>query len=174
MFHVELLQKTSKNKVMLTFFLLSAFFSACSTARQSVQIPDYLLVDNGIRILGNEKALTAFIFENDQTKWPIEQYLSSRFHADNYSQKEYWINIDNSKYKIIIYDSSEFEKYFKSADYSMIHDVPENAKKGDSRKFLAISMINSYNEDCLAENSLFQNIAVKYLKNLKDDFKRNE
>ena len=52
----------------------------------------------------------------------------------------------------------------------MINQLPDNAKVGDSRKFIAISMINSFNEDCLAEGSLFQNIATKYLKTLKDEY----
>ena len=41
---------------------------------------------------------------------------------------------------------------------------------GDQRKFIAISMINDRNEDCLAENSLFKNMAVNYLKKLKEEY----
>jgi hypothetical protein len=158
-----------RNKGITAMLFLFFLLSSCVGARQSVQIPDYILVSNGMEIIGN-KGLTAFIFENNLTKVPIEQYLSAKFKTDNYASKEFWVTIEKDRYKIIIYDYSEFEKYFNSANYSVIHEEPEIAKKGDQRKFIAISMINSYNEDCLAEGSLFQNIATKYLKNLKDEY----
>ena len=41
---------------------------------------------------------------------------------------------------------------------------------GSTEKFIGISMITDANEDCLKENSLFYNIALKYLKNLKDEY----
>jgi hypothetical protein len=151
--------------------LLMLFFmtSSCVSSRQTIQIPDYLLVTNGKELVGT-KELTAFVFENNLTALPIEQFLSAKFKSDNYSQKEYWITIEKDKYKIIIYDYAEFEKYFISSNYSVINALPENAKNGDQRKFIAISMIDAYNDDCLADNSIFQNIAVKYLKQLKDEF----
>lgn len=155
------------NKGISLIFLF--IFLSCGVARVTPQIPDYLLTPNGKEAIGTQP-LNAFIFENNPTKLPIEQYLSAKFKADNYTQKEYWVTVDKDKYKIIIYDYSEFEKYFGSANYSVMNEYPESAKKGDQRKFIAISMINSYNEDCLSDRSLFQNTAVRYLKKLKDEF----
>jgi hypothetical protein len=137
--------------------------------RRTIQISDYILVPNGKEIIG-PKNLTAFIFENNTKNFPIERYLSEKFKADNYYSSEFWVTIDRNKYKLIIYDNSDFEKYFNSSNYSVVHLEPENSISGDQRKFIAISMINSFNEDCLADNSLFQNIAVNYLKKLKDEY----
>ena len=167
MFHVKLIVLSAVNKG-ITLFLLFVFLG-CGIARVTPQIPDYLLVPNGKELIGTQP-LNAFVFENNPTKIPIEQFLSDKFKTDNYSQKEYWVTVDKDKYKIIVYDYSEFEKYFGSANYAVMNEYPDNAKKGDLRKFIAISVINSYNEDCLSDRSLFQNTTVKYLKKLKDEY----
>lgn len=169
MFHVERTVVSLKDKGIIIVLSLFFLLSSCVGAKQTIQVPDYILVPNGKEVIGN-KALTAFIFENNQTKLPIEQYLSNKFKTDNYSEKEFWVTIEKDKYKIIIYDNSEFEKYFNSANYAAMNVETDAAKKGDLRKFIAISMINSYNEDCLSDKSLFQHIATNYLRNLKNEF----
>jgi len=169
MFHVERNTGSMTYKRFIIIIFSFFLFCSCAISRSPIQIPDYKLEPNGKEILDN-KGLTAFIFENNLTKIPIEQYLSAKLNTDNYSQKEYWVTIEKDKYKLIIYDYNEFEKYFNSANYAVINFEPENATKGDQRKFIAISMINAYNVDCLAENSLFQNIAVNYLRNLKTEY----
>lgn len=170
MFHVERPLAKLMNKRIVGILLLVFIFMGCSGTRQTVQIPDYLLVPNGKEVTGN-KGLTAFVFENNLKKLPIEQYLSAKFKTDNFQEREYWVTIEKDKYKIIIYDYNEFEKYFVSANYSVINLEPDDGSINEKRKFIAISMINSYNEDCLSERSIFQNIAVKYLKNLKDEYR---
>lgn len=169
MFHVERTLSRLVNKGKLAMVFLFLVFSNCIGTRQTFQISDYILLSYGKESVGT-KNLTAFVFENNLKKQPIEQYLSTKFNSDNYSEKEFWITIEKEKYKIIIYDYAEFEKYFGSANFSPINLEPENEAIQEKRKFLAISMINAYNEDCLADNSLFQNIAVKYLKKLKDEY----
>ncbi|PWA06930.1 hypothetical protein DB895_02820 [Flavobacterium psychrotolerans] len=154
-------------KVILFFVFI--VLNSCVGIRPSVQITDYVLVPNGKEIIGNNN-LTAFIFENNVKKLPIEQFLSARFKTDNYLQNEFWITIDKERYKIIIYDKADFEKYFINSNFAVVNQEPENARSNDQRKFIAISMINSSNEDCLKDGSLFQNIAVTYLKSLKDEF----
>ena len=169
MFHVERSLSTTINKgKTLVLFVLFAICS-CGTIKPNIQISDYILVPNGKEIL-ETKGLTAFIFENNKRQIPIEQYISWKSNIDNYNQNEFWITIDNQKFKLIIYDYTEFEKYFNSSNYAVLNLEPENVEIQDKREFIAISMINSYNEDCLAEGSLYQNIAVKYLKKLKDEY----
>jgi len=169
MFHVELKLKTlAIKRVGVVLFLLS-FGIGCIGARQTFQISDYIVLPNGKEILGQKK-LTAFIFENNVKNLPIEKFLSEKFKSANYLEKEFWVTIDKSKYKIILYDYDEFEKYFNSSNFVVTNQEPENSKNGNQRKFIAFSMINSFNEDCLDEHSLFQNIAVNYLKDLKDEY----
>lgn len=172
MFHVKLNMRTPAIKGITGMLFLFFVLNSCAGAKQSIQIPDYILVPNGRENIGGNN-LTAFIFENNMKNVPIEQYLSMKFETSNLFEKEFWIKTEGQKFKIIIYDYNEFEKYFVSTNYAPMNVIPENAKSGDQRKFIAISMISSYNEDCLADGSLLQNIAVNYLKNLKDEFLRN-
>ena len=169
MFHVERNSKTTVNKGKILAFLSFIMICGCGTMKPNVQIDDYILVPNGKEIIEN-KGLTAFIFENNKRQIPIEQYISLKFNVDNYSQNEFWVSIDNQNYRLIIYDYTEFEKYFNSSNYSVINLEPANVVIQDKRDFIAISMINSYNEDCLADGSLYQNTAIKYLKKLKDEY----
>jgi len=151
--------------MLFLFFTLTG----CVGARQTIQIPDYILVPNGKEDVAG-KSLTAFIFENNIKHSQIEEYLAAKINSGNYFEKEVWVTIDKDRYKLIIYDSTDFEKYFGSANYSPINEEAKNDNYYSQRKFIAISMINAYNEDCLKDNSLFQNVAVKYLKNLKDEY----
>ena len=41
---------------------------------------------------------------------------------------------------------------------------------GTKEQFIGISVINNANEDCLANNSLFKQVAIDYLKKLKDEY----
>ena len=143
--------------------------TSCNVSRQTIQIPDYILVPNGKEVLGNN-GLNAFVFENNTKNLTIEKFLSMKFKGENYYATEFWITIDNNKYKLLLYNNDEFEKYFNSANYAVINLQPENSQNGEQRKFIAFSVINTNNEDCLSDSSLFQNIVVSYLKKLKDEY----
>lgn len=168
MFHVKRITLNRFCKGMATICLLFVL-QGCVGARPTVQIPDYLLVPNGKEVLGS-KPLTGFIFENNvRARLPIEQFIAARYRSANYSEREIWVTIDQAKYKLIIYDADEFEKYFVSANYSPINAEAKN-DMNSTRKFIAISMITDYNEDCLSDHSMLQNMAVKYLVNLKNEY----
>ena len=170
MFHVKRHRAIVENKGKFYLILFYFILIGCSGSRQTIQIPDYILVANGKEILGNEAGLTAFIFENNTKNLPIEKFFSMKFKSENYFTLEYWVVIDQTKYKMILYDNSEFEKYFNSSNYAVINLQPQSDESDQQRKFIAISMINANNQDCLKDDSLFQNVAVNYLKKLKDEY----
>lgn len=167
MFHVE----RNKKRVINTAFALILWVCsiACSGSRNTVQIQDYLLVGNGIE-LQSHVPLTAFVFENNQKNPPIEKFLSLKFKLSNYFDKQFWVTLNNAKFKLVVYDAAEFEKFIGSGNYAQINQEPENAKYGNQPKFIAFSMVSSTNEDCLSDQSLYQHLALTYLKNLKDDY----
>jgi hypothetical protein len=170
MFHVKRHIKTIVNKGILVLLLLFFLLTGCGSRKTTIQIPDYILVPNGKEVLGNTVGLTAFLFENNTKNLSIEKFLSMKFKSENYFSTEYWVVIEKTKYKMIVYDHADFEKYFNSSNYSVINLEPQNDQSDQQRKFIAISMINSNNEDCLADGSLFQNLMVNYLKKLKDEY----
>lgn len=170
LFHVERINKTLIQK---GFFLFLVFlFSAACSPRYAVDVSDYILEKNGKQILGRDKGLTAFIFQNNPTKITFNQFLIEKYNLGATVEQEYWTTIDGTKFKIILYENSELEKYFQTRDYVASNVVADEAVVGSKVKFLAISVINTYNEDCLADDSLFQNIVIKYLKDLKDEYNK--
>ena len=170
MFHVKRIDKHTINKGKILVSVISVFLISCVARKATVQIEDYLLFPNGKEVIGNPKPLTAFIFENNTKNMSIEKFLSIKFKTEIFFSQEFSVTIDRNRYKIILYDNSEFEKYFDSSNYSVINLQPDDATIETQRKFLAFSMVDSENHDCLADDSLLQNIAVNYLKNLKDEY----
>ena len=170
MFHVERIIKTSVCTAVLLVCI--NLFLSCGGARSTVQITDYLLVSNGIELQKNIP-LTAFVFENNQKNPPIEKFLSLKFKNSNYFDKEFWVTIQGNKCKLIVYDAAEFEKYIGSSNYAQINQEPENAKYGNQPKFIAFSVVSATNEDCLSDQSLFQQVALTYVQNLKNEYYNN-
>ncbi|MFT3794493.1 hypothetical protein [Flavobacterium sp.] len=152
--------------LLFLFFVLQS----CVGARPTVQIPDYIVVADGQPNIGG-KNLHAFIFENNvKAPYQIEQFLAKKYNTANYFERELWVTMHKDKYKLIVYDNSDFEKYFNSANYSPINEETKSDQYSNTRKFIAISVINAYNEDCLEERSLLRNITVKYLEDLKNEY----
>lgn len=170
MFHVE--QKIQKHTLKETILLLFLFFVvySCGSTRETIQISDYVLMtSNGKNILGKEN-LTAFIFENNLKNLSIEDFIYQKYKLSSYQTREFWINIDGNKYFIMIYDKNETEKYLDLSNFSLKNLEPDTVRRNEQSKFIAISVINAYNEDCLADDSLYQNTIINYLKKLKDEY----
>lgn len=172
MFHVErtLLKLMNKGKfaILLLFFILLS----CGITKQKFIIDDYTIVPNAKEILGN-KGLSAFVFENDKKIIPFQQFITNKYKLPSYQEKEFWVTIDKEKYKIILYDNDELIKYINTSDFGLANQDPAILNVGGTADFIALSMITSRNEDCLVEGSLYEVVAVKYLKQLKDEFLRN-
>lgn len=169
MFHVKPISKTLVSKGFFVFLLINLLFAGCGTQRQFVDVSDYVLMPNGKPILGHD-GLTAFIFENNPRKKPFQQFLADKYNIGNYRDIEYWVTIDGMRFKVMLYENSELEKYFDTTDFIAANVDNEVNVVGTTAKFIALSIINEYNEDCLAEGSLYQNIVIKYLRNLKKEY----
>lgn len=161
------------NKGNLVLLLLFFIVVGCGITKQKYIIEDYTIVPNAKEILGN-KGLNAFVFENNKKILPFQHFLTNKFKLDSYQQKEFWVTIEGNKYKIILYDNDELEKYINTYDFALANQNPDVVNVGSTADFIALSMISSSNEDCLAEGSLYENTAIEYLKQLKDEFLSND
>lgn len=169
MFHVE---RTTQNRIIkgiISILLIIFILQSCVGARTGYMINDYYISENGKEVLGT-KPLNAFIFENNLTNLPFEQFLAVKYKLDNYLSREFWITIDDNRYKLIIYENSEFDKFFGYSNFAAVNQENIANIVGGQPKFIAISVINEFNEDCLSEKSIFRNITATYLKNLKDEY----
>lgn len=169
MFHVERIKKSTIIKRMFLVFLIIFVLQSCVGARAGFQIEDHYIAPNGKETLGT-KPLNAFIFENNITNLPFEQFLAVKFKLNNLFSREFWITIDGNKYKLMIYDNAEFDKYFGYSNFAAVNQENLANIVGGQARFIAISMVNEFNEDCLSDKSMLQNISKIYLKNLKDEY----
>lgn len=171
LFHVERKARTLFLRGFIAFLVLMVV--SCVTPRHTIDVSDYILLENGKQVLGKEKGLTAFIFENDQRKMPFSQFLADKYGVGSYNEVEYWVAIDGQRFKVMLYENAELEKYFDVSSFAVSNVEPDVNVVGSKAKFLALSVINEFNEDCLAEGSLYQAMIVNYLKKLKDEYKTN-
>jgi hypothetical protein len=169
LFHVERRIKTLFTKGFLVFLIVAAMAS-CITPRHTVEIHDYILVPNGKPVLGREKGLTAFIFENNPRKIPFQQFLADKYQVGKYEDVAYWITVDGHRLKVLLYENAELEKYFVMSDFMVTNVEPEMAIVGSNYKFIGLSVMDENNEDCLSDQSLYKNMTADYLKSLKDEF----
>lgn len=158
-----------KGLLLIVVFLIIS----CISQKGTIEINDYIVLDDGIEILGKGEGLSAFVFENDPSKIPFQQFLGDKYNIGNYRDMSYWVTIGVNRYKVFLYENSEVEKYFDTSQFLITTIETEPNIKGTTAKLIALSVINEYNEDCLAEESLFKNIAVTYLKGLKDEYLKN-
>jgi len=170
MFHVEPILKTLFNKGFLVFIMVAALSTSCIKPQHTIEIQDYTLLANGKPILGNREGLTAFIFENNPRQIPFQQYLADKYGVGSYNDVSYDVTIDGQRFKVYLYENAEMEKYFYMSQFMVTMNETDSNIKGSNAKFIALSIVNSANEDCLANGSLYQQIAIAYLKSLKDEF----
>ncbi|WP_296146331.1 hypothetical protein [uncultured Flavobacterium sp.] len=168
-FHVEQIIKTPAIKRIFFFLMIFLVLQSCIGAKAGYQIDDYYVSENGKEILGT-KPLNAFIFENNLKNLPFEQFLAVKYKLDSYLTRDFWVTIDKNRYKILVYDFAEFDKYFGTANFAALNQENIANIVGGQPKFIAISMITDSNEDCLSDKSIFQNMAINYLKKLKDEY----
>jgi len=169
LFHVEPKFKTLFCKGFLAFMMVAIFVS-CIAPTHTVEIQDYALLENGKQILGKDKGLTAFIFEGNQRKIPFQQFVGDKYAVGSYTDINYTVDVEGYRFKVYLYEYAEIEKYFDVSQFMVTMNETEPNIKGSTAKFIALSIVNNANEDCLKENSLYQQIAIKYLKSLKDEY----
>jgi uncharacterized lipoprotein YajG len=169
MFHVERLIKTLFKKGFLVF-IIATLLAGCIAPRQTVEIHDYVLVPNGKEVLGRQKGLTAFMFENNPRKMPFVQFVADKYNVGKYQEVDYWVMVEGQRLRVYIYDNAELEKYFDTSAFMVTNVEPNMNIVGSTAKFIAVSVTNQSNEDCLEDSSLYQKLTTTYLKDLKDEY----
>lgn len=169
MFHVERFFKTLFIKGFFVFFI-AILFTSCITPRHTVEIDDYLLLENGKEILGHDEGLICFFFENNQRKEPFQQFLMNKYKLGNSEEVTYNISLEGHQFTVFFYSYDELVKYFDLSQFMVSNVETEVNRIGSSGNFLGISVIDEYNNDCLSAESLYQNLVIKYLKDLKFEY----
>lgn len=169
-FHVEQIKLKTLFRKGFLVFLAIMLFTSCGVQRHSVEIEDYVLMENGRQVLDKEKGLTAFIFENNPRKIPFVQFAANKYGVGQYTEVNYWVTVDGYHLKVFIYDTDELQKYFDMGQFMVTHQESTTNVVGTTEKFIGISVLSDTNDDCLDEHSLLHKIALNYLINLKEEY----
>ena len=161
------------NSRLVVILLLILITVGCGIQKPKYFIEDYVLVPNAKEILGN-KGLTAFVFENNKKILSFQQFLINRYNLQTFNQREIPFTINEERFILHVYDGDETEKYINTSDFVLKNQIPDASKLQNQSDFIVLSITNNKNEDCLNDNSLYQNIVIKYLKNLKEDYFSND
>lgn len=169
MFHVK---RSIKSRIAGVFSLVFActFAVSCITPRHTVEINEYILMPGGKQVLGQKKGLTAYIFENNQRKIPFSQFVGDKYRSGSYVDVEYNVTLESTRFKVYIYDNTELEKYFDTGQFMVSTVELDTNIIGSKARFIAISVVDDYNNDALADDSLYKNILLNYLRNLVKDY----
>jgi len=166
---VKRFEKTLTLKGFFVFFGI-LFFTACFTPKHTVEINDYILLENGKEVLGREKGLTAFFFENNPRKKPFKQFIIEKFDLGYTQDTEFNVDIEGQRYTVLLYTNDEVQKYFDTTQFMSKNFETEANTIGSRANFIAVSVVTGANEDCLAEDSLHRNLVIDYLKKLKQEY----
>jgi hypothetical protein len=169
MFHVKRFQKILIS-IAFAMIFACAFFASCIAPRHTVEINEYILIPNGKQVLGHDKGLTAYIFENNQRKIPFNQYVGDKYRSGSYSDIEYSVTLQGTRFKVYIYENAEVEKYFDIGQFMVSNVEADTNIMGSKARFIAVSVIDDYNNDALSEQSLYRNIVINYLRNLVKEY----
>ena len=161
------------NRRLVVVLFLIIVLNSCGIHKPQYTIDDYVLVPNAKPILGNA-GLTAFVFENNKKILPFQQFLVNHYKLQTFNQREIPFTINEEQFVLHIYNNDEITKYLNITDFVMKEQIPDMSKMGNQSDFIVISVVNDKNEDCLKDNSLYQNIVIKYLKNLKQEYFSND
>lgn len=169
MFHVEQKIKTLFVKGFFVFFAGSLLLG-CVTPRHTVEVGDYLILEDGKQVLGKEKGLKCFFFENNQRKQPFQQFVTYKYGIGGTEDLFWYVKLDGKRYKCLMYSNDELMKYYDLSQFMVSNVETEVNRVGSTANFLGISVVDDFNEDCLSPESLFQNAVLKYLKDLKFEY----
>ena len=169
MFHVERCAKTLSKTGVFVFFAIIGFV-ACVTPRHTVAINEYTLLPNGKEITGREEGLTAFIFENDQRKMPFQQFIMEKYRLGYTEDISYNVTLENHRFIVYLYTHDEMMKYFDLSQFMVTRFETAPNRVGSSNNFIGVSVADDHNGDALADDSLYREIVIKYLRQLKDEY----
>lgn len=173
MFHVKLDIKTRSIKG-LAMICIPFFVFSCIPVKTNPVIADYHILNSTPNKLNEKNKGGVFIFENHHLSGSFQSFLVQKLHPTNKNEnRDFQVLLDNTKFIISVLDQRETEMYIDLSDVLRLPAKPGLLKSGDEKSYVAITVKTPTGEDCLKNNSLYQNIVLKYLKNLKQEYKES-
>lgn len=171
MFHVE---RKIKNLIIkgLAMICIPIFIFSCIPVKTNQTIADYHILNPLPNKLNEKSRDGVFIFENHHMSGSFQSFLVEKLNPTNKKEnRDFNATIEGTKFIISVLDQREMETYIDLTDVFIKSAKPGLVKTGDEKSYVAITVKTPNGEDCLKNNSLYQNIVLKYLKSLKQEYK---
>lgn len=171
MFHVK---PSIKNRIIkgLAMICIPFFVFSCIPIKTNPTIEDYHILNPLPNKLSEKSREGVFIFENHRLSGAFQSFLVQKLNPTNKKEnRDFNVSLEGTKFIISVLDQREFEMYIDLTDAFITSTNPGIVKSGDEKSYVAITVKTKNGEDCLKNDSLYQNIVIKYLKSLKQEYK---
>lgn len=171
MFHVERIIQHRIIKGIFSILLMTFAFTSCFRIDKNPDISDYHILNSEVSNNINKQKAAVFMFENKKMKNSFQYFLGEKLNMPN-ENRNFPVKIQNQKFVISVLDQIETEKLITLEDF--IFKRPERAivKNGEQKMYIAISVTDAIGNDCLKNNSIYQNLVLNYLKELKLEYSK--
>lgn len=169
MFHVERIALNRFVKGIISIFLMIFVFTSCFTVKKIPEIADYHILNAEDPKELKKEVSAVFMFENKKSKRLFQDFLREKLNM-KYENINFIVKIQNEKFVISVLDKMETEKIITLQDYIFNNPDKDFLKNGEQKMYVAISVIDKKGNDCLKNNSIYQNLVINYLKELKLEY----
>lgn len=158
----------------LAMICIPFFIFSCIPVKTNPVIADYHILNSMPNTLNEKNKDGIFIFENHRMSGSFQSFLVQKLNLTNKKEnRDFQVSLESTKFIISVLDQREMETYIDLSDVFIKTSKTGLIKNGDEKSYVAITVKTPDGEDCLKNNSLYQNIVLKYLKNLKQEYKES-
>lgn len=169
MFHVERFAKTCSIKGIVSFLLIIFVLNSCIPVKKIPDIPDYHILNSVVEKDVNKDKPAIFMFENNRMQRSFQTFLGYKLNQPN-EHRDFKVKIQGQEFVISVLDKIEMEKWVTLEDFILKRPGKQIVKDGEQKNYVAISVTDKIGTDCLKNNSIFQNLVLNYLKELKLEY----
>lgn len=171
MFHVERYKTIRAIKGILLISLILFVFVSCFRINKNTEIGDYRILDSESVPVSQTPKPAVFLFENSKALRSFHHFLADKYNVNE--NRDFPVTIQNQKFTLSILDKSEIEVYITAEDLLLRRHQPNIVKTGDRQNYIAIQVRDNSGSDCLKTDSIFHNMVVNYLKELKIEYAKS-
>lgn len=169
MFHVE---RIAKKRIIIGVVAVSIaifVFSSCFSIKSNPKIADYHILNSEESKDSKKNKPAVFMFENKKMEFYFQIFLGEKLNQRN-ENRDFKAKIQGQDFIISVLDRIEVEKIFTIEDFILKNPERNIIKDGEQKNYVAISVTDKVGNDCLKNSSIYQNLVLNYLKELKLEY----
>lgn len=169
MFHVERIAKKRIITGIVSVIIVIFMFSSCFSIKSNPEIADYHILNSSESKELKKNKPAVFMFENKKIQRSFQVFLSEKLNQRN-ENRDFKVKIQSQEFIISVLDKIEIEKFFTIEDFVLKRPERNFIKEGEQKNYVAVSVTDKIGNDCLKNSSIYQNLVLNYLKELKLEY----